>query len=134
MVYTQLIHRFTKKNQECFKGKRLGIITLGCARNTVDSEKILQEAYRAGALVSTPEKASVILVNTCAFTQEAKEESLGVISELALLKRSGKIEKIFVHGCLVERYAEVLKKNFDNLLRNHSHLFLQLFQRSLEEL
>ena len=98
--------------QENFKGKRLGIITLGCARNTVDSEKILQEACEAGALISSPEKASVILVNTCAFTQEAKEESLGVISELALLKKRGKIEGIFVHGCLVERYAQVLKKNF----------------------
>lgn len=98
--------------QESFKGKRLGIITLGCTRNTVDSEKILQEACEAGALVCLPEKASVILVNTCAFTQEAKEESLGVISALVSLKRKGKIERVFVHGCLVERYARVLKKNF----------------------
>jgi len=109
------VNRQEKKNQECFKGKRLGIITLGCARNTVDSEKILQEAKEKGALICSPEKASVILVNTCAFTQEAKEESLGVISELASLKKKGKIEGIFVHGCLVERYAEELKKNFNEV-------------------
>lgn len=94
------------------KGEHVGVISLGCVRNTVDSEKILFDIQSQGLKVCSLEKASTVLVNTCAFTQEAKEESIGVILDLIELKKKGKIRKILVHGCLSERYPEELKKKF----------------------
>lgn len=94
------------------RGERVGIISLGCARNLVDSEKIIADARRFGAIVCPVEKASVVFVNTCAFIQDAKKESIGAIWKLIDLKERRKIKKIFVFGCLVERYPFELKKNF----------------------
>lgn len=94
------------------KGETVGIITLGCARNTVDSEKILWDAKRRGARISRIEDASVVLVNTCAFTKEAKEESVETILDLIDQKRQGRIKRIIVHGCLSGRYDQELKKAF----------------------
>lgn len=95
-----------------FQRERIGMISLGCARNTVDSEKLLSEARAQGATVCPVEKAETILVNTCAFTQEAKQESIGVIYELIQEKKRGRIKKIVVCGCLSERYLGELKENF----------------------
>ena len=97
---------------ENLKGKRVGIISLGCARNTVDSEKFLMDMKSQGATVCEPEEASVVLVNTCGFTQEAKEESIGVILDLIESKKRGQIDKIVVCGCLAERYRDELRKSF----------------------
>jgi ribosomal protein S12 methylthiotransferase len=88
------------------------MISLGCARNTVDSEKLLSQAKAQGAVICTPEKASTVLVNTCAFTQEAKQESIGVIHDLMEEKKRGRIKKIVVCGCLSERYPRELRENF----------------------
>ncbi len=88
------------------------MVTLGCARNTVDSEAILSGVLAQGAKITAPHKATTILVNTCAFTKEAKEESIEAIIDLIELKKNGKIKKIVVHGCLVERYLKELKDNF----------------------
>lgn len=95
-----------------FEGERVGIVSLGCARNTVDSEKILSDARLQGAVISPVGSASTVLVNTCAFTQEAKQESIDEILELIDLKRKGKIKKIIVHGCLSKRYGKELRKSF----------------------
>jgi len=95
-----------------FFGERVGMVTLGCARNTVDSEAILSSVLAQGAKITAPNKATTILVNTCAFTKEAKEESIETIIDLIGLKKNGKIKKIVVHGCLVERYLKELKDNF----------------------
>lgn len=102
-----------KKNSQaiCFKGERVGIISLGCSRNTVDSEKILSEARAKGASICAYEKASTVLVNTCAFTQDAKQESIGVILDLIEQKKRGHIKKIVVYGCLSERYPQELRQN-----------------------
>lgn len=94
------------------KGERVGILSLGCVRNLVDSEKILGDAERLGAEITPIEKASVGFINTCAFTQDAKKESLDAILDLIDLKKRRKIKKIFVCGCLVERYPLILKKDF----------------------
>ncbi len=91
------------------------MVTLGCARNTVDSEAILSDAIAQGAKITTPDKAAVIMVNTCAFTKEAKEESIEAIIGLIELKKKGKIKKIIVYGCLVERYLKELKDNFSEV-------------------
>ena len=91
------------------------MVTLGCARNTVDSEAILSGVLAQGAKITAPHKATTILVNTCAFTKEAKEESIEAIIDLIELKKNGKIKKIVVHGCLVERYLKELKDNFSEV-------------------
>ncbi len=93
-------------------GKRVGVVTLGCARNTVDSEKILADARRLGAVICPPEKASTVILNTCAFTQEAKEESIAAIAQLEALKKKGRIREIVVAGCLAKRYKEELRAHF----------------------
>ena len=90
----------------------VGIISLGCSRNTVDSEKILTDLKRRGALICSSDKASTVLLNTCAFTKEAKQESIDVLLDLVDLKKRGQIKRIIVYGCLVERYRRELKENF----------------------
>ncbi len=92
------------------QGDRVGVVSLGCARNTVDSEKMLADAKARGAIISPVEKASIVLVNTCGFTKEAKEESIDVILGLIEKKKRGRIKKIVVAGCLSERYMPELKK------------------------
>ncbi len=96
-------------------GERVAIVSLGCSRNTVDSEKILADAKSQGARITPLNKATAVLVNTCAFTQDAKEESIAAILDLIELKKKAKIDKIFVYGCLSERYGGELKENFNEI-------------------
>ncbi len=85
--------------------------TLGCPKNRVDSEVMLGTLAEAGyRLVQDPEKAEVIVVNTCGFIESAKVESVDAIVELAELKRAGKCRKLVVTGCLVQRHAEDLAR------------------------
>ncbi|MFH0878059.1 MAG: MiaB/RimO family radical SAM methylthiotransferase [Candidatus Omnitrophota bacterium] len=91
--------------------RRIGLISLGCSRNLVDSEKILSDIRRQGGRVVPVEEASTVIVNTCAFTQEAKEESIGVICDLLDLKKKGKIKKVLVRGCLSQRYSRELRQS-----------------------
>ncbi len=84
---------------------------LGCAKNQVDAEWILARLARGGAeIVRRPEEADAILVNTCSFIEAAREESVETILELAELKKRGKGKKLFVTGCLAQRYREELRK------------------------
>ena len=113
--HLMLSSKNTRKRMEApgrFAGERVGIVSLGCVRNTVDSEKILSDARLRGAVISPVGSASTVLVNTCAFTQEAKQESIDEILELIDLKRKGKIKKIIVHGCFSKRYEEELRRSF----------------------
>ncbi len=90
-------------------GPRVALVTLGCDKNTVDSERMLAALAASGARV-TPhtEGADVIVVNTCGFIQAAKEESIGTILDACALKESGKIRAVVAVGCMVERYKEEL--------------------------
>jgi ribosomal protein S12 methylthiotransferase len=92
------------------RGKKVGMVSLGCDKNRVDSEKILYSLQKAGyMLVSDAAEADIIIINTCAFIDAAKKESINTILEFAALKRdSGK--KLIVAGCLAERYAEEIEK------------------------
>ena len=85
------------------------IITLGCSKNTVDSE-ILAGHLAANSLVlaDSVESADAVVINTCGFIDAAKEESVNIILEAAELKKSGSIKKLVVAGCLTERYGEEL--------------------------
>jgi len=89
---------------------KVGMLSLGCPRNLVDSENILGRLSMKGHKIVDMEKADVAIVNTCAFIDEAKRESIDVILDLIELKKSGKIKKIIVYGCLSQRYKEELKK------------------------
>lgn len=91
--------------------QKVSVITLGCSKNTVDSE-VLSGHLKAAHLELTddPKKASSIIINTCGFIDLAKEESVNTILEAAALKRKGKIQTLIVAGCLSERYGEELRK------------------------
>lgn len=95
--------------------REVAMISLGCSRNVVDSEKILADYRHRGFKLCPNGKAQTILLNTCAFTKEAKQESIDCLLDLIALKNKGKIKKIFVYGCLVERYARELKENFKDV-------------------
>lgn len=89
--------------------KTFSFVTLGCPKNTVDSERMLgllsQEGY---VLVPDASKADLVIVNTCGFIDAARQESLGVIREMIDRKKAGQIQGIVVAGCLAERQREML--------------------------
>lgn len=88
------------------------IISLGCSKNLVDSERLLYQLQAAGFQVSHNSdhiEDGVVIINTCGFIQDAKEESIETILEYAQAKQEGIIDKLFVFGCLSQRYADELK-------------------------
>lgn len=91
--------------------ERIGIVSLGCAKNQVDAEMMLfilrQSGYR---IVADPAMADVVIVNTCGFIESAKQESINEIIELGRLKAEGRIKGIIVTGCLAERYQHMVKE------------------------
>ncbi|MCX5710745.1 MAG: MiaB/RimO family radical SAM methylthiotransferase [Candidatus Omnitrophica bacterium] len=89
---------------------KVGILSLGCPRNLVDSENILGRLQLKGHAIVDMKDAEVGIVNTCAFIEEAKRESIDAILDLIELKKSGKLKKVIVYGCLAQRYKEELKK------------------------
>ena len=90
---------------------KVGMISLGCAKNQVDAEMLLYTLKERGfQFVSDPEEADAVIVNTCGFIESAKQESIDEILELGNLKREGKIKAIVVTGCLAERYQDEITK------------------------
>lgn len=82
-------------------------VSLGCDKNLVDSEKMLAILDRAGyELTECPEEAEIIVVNTCAFIHDAKQESIETLLELAELKKTGRCQVVIAAGCLAERYKD----------------------------
>jgi ribosomal protein S12 methylthiotransferase len=89
---------------------KIGLISLGCPKNLVDSEVMLGLAHDAGYELTTDAAAAdVLVVNTCAFIDSAKQESIDAILEMAELKKSGSARRLVVTGCLAERYRDQLK-------------------------
>ncbi len=90
----------------------MGVVSLGCAKNLVDTEVMLGHLGRAGAaFVRDPSEADVIVVNTCAFIEEAREESIRAILEAAEHKKTGRARRLVVAGCLVQRYPRELRES-----------------------
>ena len=89
---------------------KIGILSLGCPRNLVDSENILGRLNLKGYPVVDIDQADVAIVNTCSFIEDAKRESVDVILDLADLKKEGRLKKIIVYGCLSQRYKDDLRK------------------------
>src|SRR6478672_11378053 len=89
---------------------KVGMISLGCPKNLVDSEVMLGLAQQSGhELTRDPEAADVLVVNTCAFIDKAKQESIDTILEMAEHKKTGRCTRLVVTGCLAERYREELQ-------------------------
>src|SRR5437870_12292245 len=89
---------------------KVGLISLGCPKNLVDSEVMLGLARQAGhELTTDAASADVLVVNTCAFIDKAKQESIDTILEMAQHKASGSCRRLVVTGCLAERYHDELK-------------------------
>lgn len=85
------------------------IVTLGCAKNLVDSETLAPQLIRSGYRLTTePSEASLILVNTCGFLQSAVQEAIDTILELAAFKAGGSCKELIVTGCMVQRYGKKL--------------------------
>jgi len=95
---------------------RVHLVSLGCARNLVDSEVLLGHAAREGISVARgPQDADVIVINTCGFIEEAKQESIDAILEASALKEKGRLKGVVAVGCLAERYGESLAAEIPEL-------------------
>ena len=98
--------------------KTLNLISLGCAKNLVDSEILLGGLNKTNMnLTDDPEKADSIVVNTCGFLDIAREESVDTILQAAEMKKTGSLKELVVMGCLSERYPEELKKEIPEIDR-----------------
>lgn len=92
--------------------KKINVVTLGCSKNTVDSEHLAAQLAAAGYQIvfdSNRTDAKVVVINTCGFIGDAKQESIDTILRFAAAKEQGLIEHLFVIGCLSERYADELR-------------------------
>lgn len=95
---------------------KVGMISLGCAKNQVDGEVFMASLKAAGyELVDDVAMADVAIVNTCGFIESAKKESIDEILELALLKKEGRIKKLVATGCMAERYQREMRKEIPEL-------------------
>ena len=91
--------------------EKISVITLGCAKNTVDSERLLRQLQLNNLdLRSNPLEADTVIINTCGFIEAAKEESINTIMTAISSKKSGITKRIFVAGCLSQRYKDDLKQ------------------------
>jgi ribosomal protein S12 methylthiotransferase len=98
------------------KRMKVGFVSLGCPKNLVDGEVMLGLARQAGhEITPAADDAEVIVVNTCAFIDNAKQESIDAILEMAQQKRDGSCKRLVVTGCLAERYREDLKKEIPEI-------------------
>jgi len=89
--------------------KKVNLVSLGCSKNLVDSEVLLRQFQLNGLeIINNPKKADYIVINTCGFINDAKDESIRAILEAVNLKKSGKAKKVVVMGCLSERYKSEL--------------------------
>src|SRR6185295_10527427 len=90
--------------------KRVGMVSLGCPKNLVDSEVMMGLLARQGyELTTESHSADVLIVNTCGFIDSARQESVDAILEMAELKKTGNLKRLIVAGCLVERYRDDLR-------------------------
>ena len=102
------------------KNKKINIVTLGCSKNVVDSEKLLRQIKEGGFEIthdSDDYSAGTVIINTCGFINDAKQESIDTILRYVKAKESGEIENLYVMGCLSERYHDALKTEIPEVNR-----------------
>ncbi|MBT6296625.1 MAG: 30S ribosomal protein S12 methylthiotransferase RimO [Nitrospina sp.] len=96
--------------------QKLGIVSLGCPKNAVDTELVLGDLQGDEYEITSDQKeADIIIVNTCGFIESSKKESIDAILEMAALKTSGQCKKLVVTGCLSERYSDELLKEIPEI-------------------
>ena len=92
------------------------LISLGCDKNLVDSEVMLGLLNKAGHELTNDEtEAEAVVINTCAFISDAKEESINTIIEMGRLKKTGRLKKLIVAGCLSQRYKDEIMKELPEI-------------------
>ena len=97
------------------KKNRINVITLGCSKNVYDSEVLMGQLKASGKDVVHEQDGNVVVINTCGFINNAKEESVNTILEFMQKKEAGEVDKVFVTGCLSERYKPDLQKEIPNV-------------------
>ncbi len=95
--------------------KKINIVTLGCSKNIYDSEVLMNQLKANGKETVHEGKGDIVVINTCGFIENAKEESINTILEYVEQKEQGIVEKVFVTGCLSERYKPDLEKEIPNV-------------------
>ena len=95
---------------------KIGFISLGCSKNTIDTEMMLAHLDNARfEITANAKEAEVILINTCGFIGDAREESIETIKEMARYKKTGKLKKLIVTGCLAERWRDKLMQKMPEI-------------------
>ena len=97
------------------KKNKINLVTLGCSKNIYDSEVIMGQLKANGKDVAHEQEGNIVVINTCGFINNAKEQSVNTILNYVDLKESGEIDKVFVTGCLSERYKPDLQKEIPNV-------------------
>lgn len=95
--------------------KKINVITLGCSKNVYDSEVLMSQLKANGKEVVHEKKGDIVVINTCGFIDNAKEESINTILDYVEAKKNGEVEKVFVTGCLSERYKPDLIKEIPDV-------------------
>ena len=97
------------------KRNRINVITLGCSKNIYDSEILMGQLKASGKEVVHQRDGQIVVINTCGFIDNAKEESVDTILDAVRSKKNGQVDKVFVTGCLSERYKDDLKKEIPDV-------------------
>ena len=97
------------------KKNKINVVTLGCSKNIYDSEVLMGQLKASGKDVVHEEEGNIVVINTCGFINNAKEESVNTILEYMQKKEDGDVDKVFVTGCLSERYKPDLQKEIPNV-------------------
>lgn len=106
---------FTDMRTKSTGKKKINIITLGCSKNVYDSEVLMGQLKANGKKVVHEDRGDIVVINTCGFIDNAKEESINTILDCVEAKKRGEIEKVFVMGCLSERYKPDLEKEIPDV-------------------
>lgn len=118
-----------------YKKNRINVVTLGCSKNTYDSEVLMGQLKAAGKEVvheaSGKEEGEVVVINTCGFIDNAKQESIDTILTYVEKKQRGEVEKVFVTGCLSERYKPDLEREIPDVNRYFGTRDLPLLLKEL---
>jgi len=111
------------------KGKKIGVISLGCDKNRVDTEKMLSRLSTRHVIVTYPLDAQIAIINTCAFLQSSREEAISEILTASVLKEEGKLEKLIVTGCLPQKFIDGI---FDELIEADAFLGISDYDKVLD--
>ena len=119
VCFVQLMRIFAdQKNYmrtKTLKKNKINVVTLGCSKNVYDSEVLMGQLRANDKEVVHEEEGNVVVINTCGFIANAKEESVNTILEYVQKKEAGTVDKVFVTGCLSERYKPDLQKEIPNV-------------------